>query len=221
MANDHQLPCGRLWSPSVAAHDWLAWTTSTAWAYMLLTMLVALRGYGQSVSLVCPHPPRHHTFGSPTPKIWGYTQLYKNNWRWGGSSLVAVGGVCIWFIAKAAVQRRVRKNVCNQVVNLLVHWPVSLCITLPLLYKYRICWPVFIFLLMNPSGHLSVSESARQIPHSQCISGGEQGVLPQNERRLLQIPVRGGLWGLEEGWVPLTITFFSHCSLRSKVFLPY
>lgn len=54
----------------------------------------------------------------------------------------------------------------------------------------------------NPSGLLSVSESARQIPYSQCISSGEQGVLPQNERRLLQIPVRGGLWGLKEGWVP-------------------
>lgn len=52
---------------------------------------------------------------------------------------------------------------------------------------------------VNPSARLSLSEPAQRFPHSQSNSGREQGVLPQNERRLLQIPVRGGLWGLEEG----------------------
>lgn len=72
-----------------------------------------------------------------------------------------------------------------------------LCVTLALQYKCSTLCPVDVFL--NPSGRLSVSEPARQFPHSQSKSAGKQGVLPQNERRLLQIPVRGGLWGLEEG----------------------
>lgn len=75
---------------------------------------------------------------------------------------------------------------------------VPLCVTLPLLHKYIIFWPV-VYLFINPSGRLSVSEPAQRFPHSQSNSGGEQGVLPQNERRLLQIPIRGGLWGLKEG----------------------
>ena len=64
-------------------------------------------------------------------------------------------------------------------------------------------------MLTSPSCRLSVSASARQFPHSQRNSGREQGVLPQNERRLLQIPVRGGLWGLKEGWVSLRDRMFS------------
>ncbi len=64
---------------------------------------------GQSVSLVSPHPPCHHTLGSFPPRVWECTQLYRNNRGLGGSSFAAAAaaGVCIWFLAKAAVQRRV------------------------------------------------------------------------------------------------------------------
>lgn len=68
-------------------------------------------------------------------------------------------------------------------------------------------WIHNFYLLLLPYVDLSkhfllsrVSESARQIPHCQRNSGGEQGVLPQNERRLLQIPVGSGLRGRKEGW---------------------
>lgn len=46
---------------------------------------------------------------------------------------------------------------------------------------------------------ICVSGPAQQFSHSQSNSNGEQCVLPQNERRLLQIPVRSGFWGDKEG----------------------
>lgn len=80
-------------------------------------------------------------------------------------------------LAKAVMQIDREILVKPSVFKVFVYFStrVSLCNTQPVMYKCK----------MEKTCHLSVSEPARQIPHSQRISSGEQGVLPQNERRLL------------------------------------
>lgn len=169
----------RLWSLSVAAHVWLTTRTTVIHA----ANHASCTEWSWSASPVCPH---------------------RNNWDFGRLLFRCCWWRCL-FLSQVWFQRRLRhkhtlsKTICNQAVSVLVP-PFFLCSS-PSLFKQRIFWPGFIFVYKNPSGRLSVSEPAQRIPHSQSNSGGEQGVLPQNERRLLQIPVRGGLWGLKEGWV--------------------
>lgn len=113
----------RLWSLSVAAHDWL--TTRTTGIHA--ANHASCTEWSWSASPVCPH---------------------RNNWGFGRLLFRCCWWRCL-FLSQVWFQRRLRhkhtlsKTICNQAVSVLVP-PFFLCSS-PSLFKQRIFWPGFIF----------------------------------------------------------------------------
>lgn len=98
--------------------------------------------------------------------------------------------------------------ICNMKVITWKIWIDSKMDTLPLRMLF------FLFLITNVFHFIHVvlissldfglssvlSGSPGEVPHSQRQPGREQSLLPENERRLLQIPVRGGIRRIKEKW---------------------